>query len=370
MIPHRESKADRFLPGVTRRELLGRGLRAGGLLVGSSLLAGASKAAPAAVNGAESDLVFACDGGSTQRMFETQIFPDFYKRYGVKLTYVPGQNADILAKLRVQRRNPSIDVVWLAGGITYQAIEAGLLANLDRSMVPNYALVARGAGDEKEAAPIGISTCCLIHNTDVFRKRGFAPPTSWWDLWDPKFKGHIGLYSINVTAATALLVKIAQMISGDYKNVDPAFTKFSELRPNMLDFFTSSGTYETEIQQGDLWLGAITSPRGMQLRNSGMPVGVTQPKEGAVGYQTWAGVVKNAAHPIAAHLWINYLLSTEVQEKIARTIGYNPVNAQAKIPQELTLYFPPLDSVFIPNWRYLATQLPVFVERWNRKVEE
>jgi spermidine/putrescine-binding protein len=173
-----------------------------------------------------------------------------------------------------------------------------------------------------------------------------------------------------VTAATALLVKIAQMLTGDYKNVDPAFAKFSDLRSNMLDFFTSSGMYETEIQQGDLWLGAITSPRGMQLRNSGMPVGVTQPKEGAVGYQTWAGVVKNAAHPKAAHLWINYLLSTEVQGKIARTIGYNPVNAQAKIPQELKLYFPSLNTVFIPDWRYLATQLPIFVERWNRKVEE
>jgi putative spermidine/putrescine transport system substrate-binding protein len=173
-----------------------------------------------------------------------------------------------------------------------------------------------------------------------------------------------------VTAATALLVKIAQLLTGNYKNVDPAFQKFSDLRPNMLDFFVSSGTYETEIQQGDLWLGAITSPRGMQLKNSGMPVGVTQPKEGPVGYQTWAGVVKNATHPNAAHAWINYLLSTEVQEKIARTIGYNPVNAQAKIPEELRLYFPSLDTVFIPDWRYLATQLPMIVERWNRKVEE
>jgi putative spermidine/putrescine transport system substrate-binding protein len=364
------SRLQSSMARMTRRELLGWGVRGGGFLAGASLLLDGNPGARAADSAMESDLVFACDGGNTQRMFESQFFPDFYKKYGVKITYVPGQNADVLAKLRVQKRAPSIDVVWLAGGITYQAIDGGLLEELDRSLVPNYQLVARGVGDERFAAPVGISTCCLIHNTDIFKKRGFAPPSSWWDLWDTKYKGHIGLYSINVTAATALLVKIAQMISGDYKNVDPAFQKFSDLRSNMLDFFTSSGTYETEIQQGDLWLGAITSPRGMQLRNSGMPVAVTQPKEGAVGYQTWAGVVKNARHPKAAHAWINYLLSTDVQEKIARMIGYNPVNARAKIPEELRLYFPPLDTVFIPDWRYLATQLPIFVERWNRKVEE
>jgi putative spermidine/putrescine transport system substrate-binding protein len=354
---------------MTRREVLARGIR-GGILAGAVSILRPRTLASVASGAMESDLVFACDGGNTQRMFENQFFPDFYRKYGVRIRYVPGQNADILAKLRVQRRSPSMDVVWLAGGNTYQAIDGGLLAEMDRSLVPNYALVAPGVGDEKTVAPIGISTCCLIYNSDVFKKRGFSPPTSYWDLWDTKYKGHIGLYSINVTAATALLVKIAQLLTGNYKNVDPAFQKFSDLRPNMLDFFVSSGTYETEIQQGDLWLGAITSPRGMQLKNSGMPVGVTQPKEGPVGYQTWAGVVKNATHPNAAHAWINYLLSTEVQEKIARTIGYNPVNAQAKIPEELRLYFPSLDTVFIPDWRYLATQLPMIVERWNRKVEE
>jgi putative spermidine/putrescine transport system substrate-binding protein len=166
-----------------------------------------------------------------------------------------------------------------------------------------------------------------------------------------------------VTAATAFLVKIAQMLTGDYKNVDPAFAKFSDLRPNILDFFTSAGSWETEMQQGDVWLGSNTSARAMQMKNSGMPVGLTQPKEGEVGYQTWAGVVKNGPHPKAAHAWINYLLSTEVQEKMARLIGYNPVNAQAKIPAELKLYFPSLDTVFIPDWRYLATQLPNYVER-------
>ncbi|MGH9679809.1 MAG: ABC transporter substrate-binding protein [Candidatus Acidiferrales bacterium] len=357
-----------FFPhGMSRRDFCERVSRCGGLLVGGRELLNAFPAEPSALN-MESELVFACDGGSTQRIFETEFFPEFYQRYGVKITYVPGQNADILAKLRIQRRSPSIDVVWLAGGNTYEAIDGGLLMELDRSLVPNYALVAPEAGQEKVAAPVGVSVCGVAYNTRVFAEKGFSRPSSWWDLWDAKYKGHVGLYSINVTATTAMLVKVAQILTGDYKNIDPAFRKFSELRPNMLDFFTSAGAWETEMQEGDFWIGENTSVRGMQLRKSN--VGFTLPKEGVVGYQTWVGVVKNAPHPRAAHAWVNYLLSTEGQEKMLRRIGYIPVNPQAKVPEDLAYFFPSLKTVFIPDWRYLARQLPYFVERWNREVEE
>ena len=137
----------------------------------------------------------------------------------------------------------------------------------------------------------------------------------------------------------------------------------------MLGFYTSAGAYDTAAQQGDLWLAMNTSVRAQQMKEEGLPIGFTQPKEGQVGYETWAGVVKGAPHPNAAHAWINYLLSTEVQNKIPGLIGYNPVNREAKVPAELKLYYPDLKSVFIPDWRYVRTQLSTWVDRWNREVE-
>ena len=45
------------------------------------------------------------------------------KRYGVpKLTYVVGQPSDTLAKMRVQKANPAIDVAWLAGSATHRRL--------------------------------------------------------------------------------------------------------------------------------------------------------------------------------------------------------------------------------------------------------
>jgi putative spermidine/putrescine transport system substrate-binding protein len=348
---------------VTRRRalLLGAGLIAAPAVVRRPSRALAADAEPA--------LVFACDGGSTQRVLETEFFPAFTARTGAKITYVPGQPADTLAKMRAQRANPAIDVAWLAGGAIYQSIDEGLLAPLDRALVPNYDRIKGRLGHEETAAPFGITVCALTSNEEVWAKRGFPAPTSWFDMWDTRYKGHVGCYSINVTSTIAFLSKIADIVSGDYKNADAAFAKLRELRPNMLDFYPSAGAYETAMQQGDVWLGMNTAVRGMQMKNNGLPIKTTIPKEGTIGYQTWLALVKNAKHPKAAHAFIDYMLSAPVQSKMVRLIGYSPVNPEATVPADLQAYFPDLDSVLVPDWRYLGTQIPKYFDRWNREVE-
>jgi putative spermidine/putrescine transport system substrate-binding protein len=302
-------------------------------------------------------------------MFEQNIFPDFIKKTGTKITYVAGQPADTIAKMRAQKANPAIDVAWLAGGITFQAIDEGLLTDIDKSSVPNLSLVNPDAGSEKDAAPFGLTVCAITSNTDRFAKLGAPTPTSWFDMWDPKFKGHVGCYSINVTSSIAFLSKIAQVLSGNYRNLDAAFAKFKELRPNMLDFYPSAGAYETAMQQGDCWIGMNTSVRGMQMANAGMPILTTIPKEGTVAYQTWLGIVKSCPHPNAAHAFMDYMLSTDVQQKMISLIGYSPVNREAKIPDNLRAYFPDPANVLIPDWRSLSKEIPAIVDRWNRDVE-
>ena len=210
------------LEGVTRRKFLEWGMGAGGLLLsGESLAAAAADTPAAAAKGRpaprlENELVFACNGGGTQKAFEEHLFPEFSKRYGVtKFTYVAGQPANNVAKLRAQKNNPAIDVIWLAGGITFQAMEENLVADLDRALIPNLQLTAPTLVAEKAAAVIGVTICGLLHNIDVYKKRGFAPPTSWWDMWDPKLKGHVGCYSINVTSTTAFLIKLSMELTGE-----------------------------------------------------------------------------------------------------------------------------------------------------------
>jgi putative spermidine/putrescine transport system substrate-binding protein len=319
--------------------------------------------------GSEGEVVFACNGGLTQKAFEEIFIPEFTKSTGIKVTFVAGQPADSLAKVRAQGAAPQIDVLWLAGGVTYQAIDGGFVQPLDWSLIPNRSEISPSSIVLDAAAPIGLTVCGLLTNTDVYKAKGWAAPTSWFDMWDPKYRGHVGLYSINLTSSTAMLAKIAQSLTGDFRKLDAAYAKFRELRSNMLGFYPSGGAWETAMQQGDLWIGMNTSVRAQQMAAAGLPVGFHELKEGFVGYEAWAGVVKNARRPKAAHAWVNYLLSNDFQQRMPETIGYSPVSRNAKIREDLAAYFPAGDKVFVPDWQYLSKELPNIVAQWNRQVE-
>lgn len=351
--------------GLSRRDLLVAGAAGIGATLASPMLARRAWA-----QDIEGELVFAGPGGASQQVLEEMMFPEFTELYpGVDITLITGQPADNVAKLRTQAASPSIDAVWLAGGVTYQAIDAGLVSKLDPALVPNLTQINRSLDTETNAAPIGIAVVQLMFSKPVFDENGWAPPTSWLDLWDEKYAGHVGLPSINISSAAGFLAVLAKILTGDEKNVEPALAKLQELRPNMLNFYTSLGSMETALQQGDLWIGNLTAHRGFQLRNAGTPIGMSAPKEGGVGYQTWVGVVNNAPHPKAAHAWVNYLLSPEGQEKVRVGFGYTPSNSSVPIPEEDRLYFPDLATVNIPDWRYISGKLPEYADLWNRRVE-
>lgn len=361
------SRASLLDATMTRRRMLG-GVAAGATLLGGGLTSTLST--PAIAQDVESELVFAGPGGASQKVLEEMMIPEFKKLYNnINVTLITGQPADNVAKLRTQASAPTIDAIWLAGGTTYQAIDAGLVVPLDRAQVPNLDKLDETLDTEAASAPIGIAVVQMMYSIPVFEKNGWKPPASWLDLWDPKYVGHVGLPSINISSAAGFLALLAKELGGDEKNVDVAFAKLQELRPQMLNFYNSLGAMETALQQGDLWVGNLTAHRAFQLKAAGTPIGMSQPKEGGVGYQTWVSVVKDAPHPKAAHAWVNYLLSPEGQAKVREGFGYTPVIADIEIPAEDKLYFPDLSGVFIPDWRYIAEKLPEYVDRWNREVE-
>lgn len=352
---------------ITRRQFLAAGT--GSVILGASALSIFPRAGHSATPTAQSTLVFGGPGGRTQTILEEKFFPEFTNRYGAKVTYVTGQPNELVAKARLQKNNPFMDVIWLSGALTYQVIDEGLVEEFDPSLVPNYRMTIPALATEKAAVAFGVAVTGLFYNSEVFSTHGFPAPTSWWDMWDPKYRKHVGSYTVAVTSQTAWLVHISQLLTGQYKNLDAAFAKCKELRPNMLEFFSAAGAYETAMQQGNCWLGMNTGTRAKELKGAGMPIAFVQPKEGTAGYPSWMGMIKGAQHPKPAHAWFDYILSTDVQQRMATLIGYTPVNREAKIPAEAKLYFPELNTVFIPDWRFIKSQIPMIIDRWNREIE-
>ena len=362
-----KSKAPSILKdGISRRQML-KTSTAGALFAATSL------AMPAIGRSAtlEDTLVFVSNGGNTQRIFEDEIWPPFSEKYGVKnFVYVATTGSETLSKLQTQRASPTIDVAWVSSLVQYQARSDGLLGEFDPSKIPNAQLVPERLRTSKVALPVGASVSGLLHNSEIFKEKGFEDPTSWFDLWDERFKGHVGILSISGTGTKNLVPLFAKLLTGDPTNFDAAFEKFRELRPNLMEVFSNGGAMEQALLQGDLWFETHNNVRALQMKNSGAPIVFTHPKEGLAGLNTELAYVKDAPHPNVAHAWIDYMLSKEAQEKVALLVGYAPVNPEVTIPDDLKLYFPPLDdSVFVADWEYLASRMEEMVDKWNRLVE-
>jgi putative spermidine/putrescine transport system substrate-binding protein len=348
---------------VSRRAIV---KAAGGLTVAAMAAPFVSRAGAQEI---KKELVFACNGGSTQNIFEKVIIPKFTEQTGIKVTYVPGQPADIAAKLRAQRGNSGLDVVWLGGAITFTTIDDGLLMPLDTSLIPNAAKINPALVREKEYVPSAISGNAMLYVKKIYETNKWDPPSKWFDLWDPKLKGHAGMYGMSSTGGVEMLLQVAKELTGDYNNLDPAFEKFKELRSNVYDFFPTAGAWETALQQGDLWLGVNSYTRAIQLTQAGQGIGTVLPKTGMPVHDLTQAIPIGSTNVKGAHTFINFMLSPEAQTMIAANLGYSPSTLGVTIPDNLKPFYPDASLIWVPNWREVSKRFDDIVAKWQRVVE-
>ena len=125
-----------------------------------------------------------------------RVIPGFEQANGVKVEYVAGNSTDTLAKLQAQKGNQQIDVAIVDDGPMYQAIQLGFCGKVEG--VPADLYDAARFKDDR-AVGIGLVATGLMYNTKIFAEKGWAPPTSWNDLKDPKYGKQLVIPPINNT---------------------------------------------------------------------------------------------------------------------------------------------------------------------------
>ncbi|HET9653378.1 MAG TPA: extracellular solute-binding protein, partial [Usitatibacter sp.] len=188
-------------------------------------------------------------GGSFEQTMRKEIIPAFEKKHGVKVEYIAGNSTDTLAKLIAQKANQQIDVAIEDDGPMYQTINLGFCQKIQGLPVDDIYPSARFKEDK--AVGIGLVGTGIMYNTKVFKEKGWAPPTSWNDLKDPKYKGLLVIPPINNSYGLYTLVMFARMNGGNEKNIDPGFKAMKEqVNPNVLAYEPSPGKMTELFQSG------------------------------------------------------------------------------------------------------------------------
>jgi putative spermidine/putrescine transport system substrate-binding protein len=326
--------------------------------------------------GAESEVVFAGYGGTFEQFTRNEIMPAFEKATGIKVKLVVGTALSNFAKVVASRNSPEIDVYW-SNELTHVAgKQQGLYEKFDPKIMTNLADVTDAAKDPDN---IGVASYVMgtgiQYNSKAFADAGIPAPTSWNDLWDPRLKGKIALYSFSVAYSQDLLAILTRLAGGTEKDVRPALDRIKALKAmgNLTMFASSPAELDNMLVQGQAWATVNGSPRGFILKDRGAPIDFAYPKEGAGFFSNYFEVVKNAPHPKAAQMLINFLISPEMQLIIGNGMVAAPINKKVIVPEKLRAQTPSSEAEIKKLIRIdrveMNKQLDNWAELWNREIE-
>jgi putative spermidine/putrescine transport system substrate-binding protein len=315
------------------------------------------------------------NGGNFERTFTQAVFPDFEKANDVKVVVVPGTSSEILAKAIAAKDKPQMHVMFLDDGVMIRAVGLGLCEKLKPAPVlSELESVARLKDDM--AAGIDLGMTGLAYNRKLFDEKGWAAPTSWLDLADPKFKDKVVFQSASVsTFGLHAFLMFNRIKGGSETDVDPGFKAFPDaIGKNVLEYIPNSAKISEMVQTGEAAIFPLTPTAVSTLQEKGIPVEYAQPKEGSVVLMVAECVIANNSEAELAQKLAAYLLSPDAQAKALAAGNIVPSNTLTKATttageQKLATFHTYMKNAITLDWDVINTRRPDWNARWNRMIE-
>lgn len=315
------------------------------------------------------------NGGNFEKTFTQAVFPDFEKANNVKVVVVPGTSSDILAKATAAKDKPQMHVMFLDDGVMVRAIGAGLCEKLKPS--PELGEVTPGAHMKDDmAVGIDLGMTGLGYNKKLFDEKGWAAPTSWMDLADPKFKDKVVFQSASASSfGLHAFLMFNRIQGGSETNVEPGFSKFRDtIGKNVIEFIPSSAKISEMAQTGEAAIFPLTPTAIATLKEKGIGVEYAQPKEGSVVLMVAQCVIANNSEPELSQKLAAYLLSADAQSKALAAGNVVPSNPKAKAStpeaeKKLEAFHANMKTAVVLDWDAINAKRPEWNSRWNKMIE-
>jgi iron(III) transport system substrate-binding protein len=201
-----------------------------------------------------------------------------------------------------------------------QLINAGALSSYDPPSLPSLpAGLTLPAGHR---SVIYINTTVIAYNPAALKNAGLAPPTSWQDLTQPQWKGK---FSIDPGAVNFYQSEIAAI--GQSK----ALALMKALGDNNPTLVTSHTQALTQVEQGEPAVtatayGYLAAAQAKQDPSHLAFVNASQLPTSL----NLADVAKNAPHPAAAKLFLDWLESEQGQQAVVTVTDQTSIRSDVK----------------------------------------
>ena len=316
------------------------------------------------------EITFTTYGGNYENFFRKEVIPGFEAKYGCKVKLAVGLSKDWLAEIRASGKDRApYDVVMFNDIWSAQLRKEDYFAELDPKKIPNLAnarYTFNNAAGKKVAVIVNIDPVGLAYRTDLLK----TPPKSWAELWDPKYKGMLGLYTLTNSIGAMTVFTASYLKYGDQKHYREGMDRVFSLKPFKLSDF--SGDMEKLLTMGEVQIAPMSAPGINRLKKKGVPVEFVTPKELLMMFEQVFSVHRASKQSELAQAFVNYVLSKEIQEKFVKVFYATPGVTGIEIPADVKPYMPvgPEDMHLIKvwDWNDFNSQKPKLVRYWNQNV--
>lgn len=261
---------------------------------------------------------------------DSQTIADFEAATGVRINFSTF-DADETMLLKLQNAGGGdYDVIIAADYILNIARKEGLLAKLDKTLIPNYANIdpaylSQYFDENNEyTAPYIAGTPLIVYNPDLVD----IEITGYESLWDPSLRDSLVILDEPRNMIGITLKTLGQSFNvTDDEILNQAKEKLMLLRPNVRSF--NSTTPDVDLISGECAVGYMYTSYVLSALIGNPDLKVAYPKEG-MGFGIDCMVVPvNAPHKQNAHAFINFILDGIIGAQVAQAQLFISPNAAA-----------------------------------------
>ncbi len=215
--------------------------------------------------------------------------------------------------------------------------EADLVQPLDLKNIKNYEKVSESFKDElwtkwngKQmgsgdvyAIPYVFGTSGLVLNTSKYTKS--LEDIGWEVLFDADLKGRVSSRN-NIESLMLILdlygIPRENFVTDTQDTLYSIRDKAIALKNNALKFYTTNAEISDLLKNEEVWVSHIWDGGGRKLSQFDPKFVFTLPKTGGLGWTDAFMILKNAANPVGANLFIDFMLRPEIAAMLTEQSGF------------------------------------------------
>ncbi|MBI3086164.1 MAG: extracellular solute-binding protein [candidate division NC10 bacterium] len=262
----------------------------------------------------------------------------FEKKYpAIKVSTVVAGTGEIIKRIEAEKERPLGDVVWSIGLdaiVDKKGLFEPYLTKEAGSFFPGQVPA------DRVWTPFTTMPYVIMYNKKLVSEA--EKPKAWKDALDPKWKGKVAYADATKSGSSYILLVTWLTIYGK----DDAGWKFVEdlLRQSKV-LPKSSMTYQG-VANGEYPIGLTFEQAAFEYLKGGAPIGLIYPSEGTAITPDGSALIRNAPHPTAAKLFLDFTVSKEMQDLMVDRFGRRSVRKDVGSPAGL----PALDKIKAINY--------------------